>query len=382
MCSVHHRDRVAANGRGRVRSLSRGDSGNRRHPGDQDNGSRNRQPLTPPRRPRRRIRGSRRSPRTSRSWQAEPTPGRGGGSPVPAHAAPPGLDPELLDERLPAVAVARKRVGLSTVAVEGEHQLPQHLLVERLGRDPALQIGDQLVVASESKGHVDTLRPSGAPLVVQLRRRRASVPLQRDVGKRITSPEAERLVEGLQRLFELGGDRGARCAKELGEACGVRIAGVALDDVPGRAGDDYRRIAKHAPEPRHVLVHHVPGARGRLLTPDGVDERVDRHDLAELEKQDAEQSSLAATRQVHTATVDQRLERAKNPKGDLRQGMNRIAQRRQGFQNVMERRWSADGAASPHHPAHARIHRHRRHGLRRGRTGRHGWGRGAGQLRR
>ena len=50
-----------------------------------------------------------------------------------------GLDSELVDEPLPAVAVARKRVGLSTVAVEGQHQLPQHVLVERLGRDGALE---------------------------------------------------------------------------------------------------------------------------------------------------------------------------------------------------------------------------------------------------
>ena len=108
-----------------------------------------------------------------------------------------GLDPKLADEPLAAVAVARERVGLSTVAVEGQHQLPEHLLVERLGRDPALQIGDELVVAAESKGHVDALHPGGTALVVELRRRRASVPLERDVGQCITSPEAERLVEGL-----------------------------------------------------------------------------------------------------------------------------------------------------------------------------------------
>ena len=53
-----------------------------------------------------------------------------------ARSSAPGSIPNSLDERLPAVAVARKRVGLSTVAVEGEHQLPEHLLVERLGRDP------------------------------------------------------------------------------------------------------------------------------------------------------------------------------------------------------------------------------------------------------
>ncbi len=174
---VDHRDRVAPNGRGRVRGLSRGDSDNRCHPGDEDDGSRSRQPRAPPRRPRWRIRGSAavlrerlaRRRRRQRRVVAEDRL-------FERTQLRAGLDPELLDERLPAVAVARKRVGLSTVAVEGEHQLPEHLLVERLGRDGALKIGNQLVVATEGEGHVDALRPGGAPLVVEPRRRQSERP--------------------------------------------------------------------------------------------------------------------------------------------------------------------------------------------------------------
>ena len=234
-------------------------------------------------------------------------------------------------------------------------------------------------MAAEREGHVDALGPGGAPLVVQPRRRRASVPLERDVGQRVTSPEAERLVERLQRLVELvRGDRGARRAKKLGEARGVQIAGVALDGVPGRAGDDHRRVAERASEPRHVLVHHVPGARGRLLTPDGVDQRVDRHDLADVQQQDAEQRSLAATRQVHTATVDQRLERAENPKGDLRHGTNQDRTAATGLPAcdgaAMERRWS--GSAPSSGPcAHSQSSSPRLFAATA--LGRHAWARGA-----
>jgi hypothetical protein len=67
-------------------------------------------------------------------------------------------------------------------------------------------------------------------------------------------------------------------------------------------------------------VHHVPCADGLGLTPDRIDQRVDRHRLADMQQQDTEQRSLAATRQVHTATVDQRLEPSENPEGDLRHG--------------------------------------------------------------
>ena len=295
------------------------------------------------------------------------------------------LDAELDDEPLAAVAVARKRVGLSTVAVERQHQLPQRLLVERVGRDRALQIGDQLVVAAESKGHVDALRPGGAPLIVQPRCRKASVPLEHDVAERITAPQVERLVEGPKRLLALvGGDRGARGTKELGEACGVQLAGVALDRVPGRAGDDHRRATKHASQPQYVLVHHVPGARGRRLPPDRVDQRVHRHDLADPEEQDAEQRPLAAARQIHTATVDQRLEPPEDPKGDLRQGTHQDRTPATGLPArdaaPMERGWSAGGAPQRHCPAHAQTRRHRRDGSRRGRTSRYPRARGVGQL--
>ena len=142
----------------------------------------------------------------------------------------------------------------------------------------------------------------------------------------------------------------ARDAKKLGEARGVELAGVPLDRVPGRSSHDDRRIGERDAEPRHVLVHHVPRARGRRLAPDRVDQRVDRRDLADPEKQRAEQCPFAATRQVHTATVDQRLERPENPKSDLRQRARKDRTSKPSTLE-MERRWSVGGAA----PAHDRA---------------------------
>jgi hypothetical protein len=93
-----------------------------------------------------------------------------------------GLDPELLDERLPALAVARKRIGLPSVAVERKHQLPEHVLVMRLGRDSALKVGNQRVVVAEGEGQVNALGPGGAPLIIEPRRRQAGVRLKCDIG--------------------------------------------------------------------------------------------------------------------------------------------------------------------------------------------------------
>ena len=103
---------------------------------------------------------------------------------------------------------------------------------------------------AEGERHVEALRPRGAALVVEPRRCRAGIRLERDVGQRVASPKAERLVECLQRLVELVcGDGGARGAEKLGEACRVQFAGVALDRVPRRAGDDDRCVAELAPQP-------------------------------------------------------------------------------------------------------------------------------------
>jgi hypothetical protein len=88
-------------------------------------------------------------------------------------------------------------------------------------------------VTAEGEGHVDALRPGCTPLVVEPRGGGAGIRLERDVGQCIAPPEPKRLVERLQRLVEVvRGDRGARRAEKLGEACGVEIGCVALDDVP------------------------------------------------------------------------------------------------------------------------------------------------------
>ena len=156
-----------------------------------------------------------------------------------------GLDPELLDERLAALAIARERVGLSTVAVERKHQLPEQVLVVRLGRDGSLKVGNQPVVATEGEGQVDALGTGGAPLVVEPRRRQAGVPLERDIGECIPPPQAECLVERLQCLVRLvRGHRGACNVETLREARGVHVARITLDDVSGCTGDDDRGVTE------------------------------------------------------------------------------------------------------------------------------------------
>ena len=94
----------------------------------------------------------------------------------------PGLDSKVACQPLPAVAVAGECIGLSTFAIERKHQLPEHALVVRLGRDGTFKAGNQLVVATESEGDVDALGPRDAPLVIESRRREVGVRLECDIG--------------------------------------------------------------------------------------------------------------------------------------------------------------------------------------------------------
>ena len=111
-----------------------------------------------------------------------------------------GLDPDLLDQRPTPLAVACERVGLPPVAVERQHQLTPQLLVERLRRDRPLQVGDQLVVASERERHLDALRLDGTALILEPRACRTRIPFQDEIAEHITPPEGERLVEAPQGL--------------------------------------------------------------------------------------------------------------------------------------------------------------------------------------
>jgi hypothetical protein len=178
-------------------------------------------------------------------------------------------------------------------------------------------------VAAQGERQVDALRPHRAPLVVESCRRSAGIALECDIRQCIAPPKAERPIESVQRLVEVaGGNRRARSCHEIGEADGVQLAGVAFDCVAGRAGGDHRCVAKDGTEPRDVLMHHVPGAHRRRFTPDGIDQLVDGNDLADAQQQDGEQRSLAATRQVHAATVDQDLELPEDTEADVVHGRN------------------------------------------------------------
>ena len=175
-----------------------------------------------------------------------------------------GFDPELVapvsagrrDSAQARRPVDRCGRGLSSTG-------GSRLLVERFGRDGALQVGNELVVLAEREGHVEALRPGGATLVVESRCCRAGLRLELDVGQRVARAKGRAPGRMPSRLVELVcGDRRARGAEKLGEACGVQLAGVTLDRVPRRTGR--RSPTRRRTRPEGVTRTRAPcGARSQ-----------------------------------------------------------------------------------------------------------------------
>src|SRR5439155_23167356 len=109
----------------------------------------------------------------------------------------PGLDAELLAERLARAAVELKRVGLPARAIEREHQLRPWPLPERFLRDQLFELRDEACVAAEREVCVDALLERREPLVLKPRAGVARERL-RELGQRWTAPELERLAEPLR----------------------------------------------------------------------------------------------------------------------------------------------------------------------------------------
>ncbi len=206
-------------------------------------------------------------------------------------------------------------------------------------------------MAAECKGHVDALRPGGAPLVVQPRRRRASVPLERDVGR------ARHLARGRAPRRRPSAPRRARrrprsalCRRSSAKRAASKSQASRSTVYPG-ARVTITDASPSTPRSRDTYSCTMCRALAGACSPQTESTSASTDTTSPTsEEQDAEQCSLAATRQVHTATVDQRLERAENPKGDLRHGTNQDRTVATGLPArdgaAMERRWSGFATSS------------------------------------
>ena len=111
----------------------------------------------------------------------------------------PGIEPELLDEQPPPLLVDVERLGLPARAVEGEHQLSSEAFAKRLPGDKCVKLGDELRVPAQREVGVQPLLDCAHPEFFEA----GSLDLDEldrvEIGKRLASPQVERLAQPLRR---------------------------------------------------------------------------------------------------------------------------------------------------------------------------------------
>jgi hypothetical protein len=73
------------------------------------------------------------------------------------------LEPGPLDEDVARPAVCLQRFGLTSTAVEGEHELLPEALAQRVASDQRLELGDQRDMAAELEIGIDPLLDGDQP---------------------------------------------------------------------------------------------------------------------------------------------------------------------------------------------------------------------------
>ena len=106
------------------------------------------------------------------------------------------LEPQVVREPAPSVAVDLERLGLAPTAVEGKHQLAAEPLAERVLVHAGLELGHDRAVPAEPQQPLDApLDRLEAKLVEAMDLALREVG-ERELAERRAAPEGERLLEG------------------------------------------------------------------------------------------------------------------------------------------------------------------------------------------
>ena len=194
-----------------------------------------------------------------------------------------------------------ERVGLPVAPVEREHQLPAEPLAAPVLGDQRLELGDELAMAPEREVGLDAVLERRQPQLLQPRHLGLRERLVADVLVGVPAPQPERLAEARLRRAGLAPRQlGTPARDQELEALEIQLAGREAQPVAGPVQLD--PLGAQAPaQAVHVDLQGVDGRRGRLLTPQRVDQPVARDDLPAGDQQAREQRHLLARRQLDGA---------------------------------------------------------------------------------
>jgi hypothetical protein len=145
------------------------------------------------------------------------------------------LEPKLVDEQLPKVAVNRECVALPPRAVKSQHEQASRALAERLLAHEALELRNELAVPAELHVRLNPVLERLQPTFFEVGDRALRKRLVGDFGERRACPQTERLAQSGRRN---GRRLVPRLADERVEALAVQFAGLDPKEITGRTTDD------------------------------------------------------------------------------------------------------------------------------------------------
>jgi len=222
------------------------------------------------------------------------------------------LETQLLGQHAPRLFVHAQRVRLSSGAIEREHQLAAQALPERVLRNETLQLGRDCIVAAERQIGVDPHLQGAELELFQPPDLDLGEGLVAEVGQRRSPPQSERLPQRRIRVIGVvARERAPSLLQETLEAIYVHLTGRDLEDVTVRArvDDVFSRLAyprscfECLAQARDMHLNVLDRARGRPLTPQGVDQPIDRDDLVRVQEQHRQDKALLAPSKLDLGAV-------------------------------------------------------------------------------
>jgi hypothetical protein len=221
---------------------------------------------------------------------------------------PAGFDAKLVDEDAAAFPVDGERLGLTTTAVERQHQLLAGALAQGLGLDERLKLRDEGSVPTEGQLSLDPLLERFRAQLLQAQPLHTGEGFARKLGERRPAPEGERLPEHVGRA---SGVTACPLDQTL-EAAHVEPLRIELEEVAGWTAPRHVSPERFA-QARNVHLHRLLRLLRRPL-PERLDQPLCGDDLVHVYQQEREQTPLLRTPERQRDPVLPGLERTEDPK--------------------------------------------------------------------
>jgi hypothetical protein len=222
------------------------------------------------------------------------------------------LQPELVPESGARPLVGAQRVGLTTRAIQGQHEQPPQPLTERMLGHSGFPRADRFPVPAAGDLRFEPELDGDGPQLVEAADLGLRERFGGDIGQRRSPPQPQCLAHDLARMRGVTRlERRSALLDQAFEADAVDTVGVDVEEVAGASGDDYR--AQHPAQLGYVVLEHARAGRGRASRPQVLDQAVAGHHLAVMDDQVDQQCPLLGAARRDRLAIVQHLHRPQDP---------------------------------------------------------------------